>query len=76
MIVCFSRLSVLCYETEHMNATIGQHAIEGSEYYLYPCRDISHFSSIFEERGGSVVECQTPEREVGSSKPTSAVLCP
>ena len=28
------------------------------------------------ERGGSVVECRTPEREVGGSKPTSAVLCP
>ena len=30
----------------------------------------------FGERGGSVVECPTPEREVGGSKPTSAVLCP
>ena len=28
------------------------------------------------ERGGSVVECRTPEREVGESKPTAAVLCP
>ena len=28
------------------------------------------------ECGGSVVECQTPEREVGGSKPTAAVLCP
>ena len=28
------------------------------------------------ERGGSVVECGTPEREVGGSKPTAAVLCP
>ena len=28
------------------------------------------------ERGGSVVECQTPEREVGGSKPTAAVFCP
>ena len=28
------------------------------------------------ERGGSVVEYRTPEREVGGSKPTSAVLCP
>ena len=27
-------------------------------------------------RGGSVVECRTPEREVGGSKPTTAVLCP
>ena len=28
------------------------------------------------ERGGSVVECRTLEREVGGSKPTVAVLCP
>ena len=28
------------------------------------------------ERGGSVVECRTPERDVGGSKPTTAVLCP
>ena len=28
------------------------------------------------ERGGSVVECRTPEREVGGSKPTAAVVCP
>ena len=28
------------------------------------------------ERGGSVVECRTPEREVGGSKPTAVVLCP
>ena len=28
------------------------------------------------ERVGSVVECRTPEREVGGSKPTAAVLCP
>ena len=27
-------------------------------------------------RGGSVVECRTPEREVRGSRPTSAVLCP
>ena len=28
------------------------------------------------ERGGSVVECRTPEPEVGGSMPTAAVLCP
>ena len=28
------------------------------------------------KRGGSVVECRTPEREVRGSRPTSAVLCP
>ena len=33
-------------------------------------------SSNFGERGGSVVECRTPEREVRGSRPTAAVLCP
>ena len=33
-------------------------------------------SSASGERGGSVVECRTPEREVRGSKPTAAVLCP
>ena len=28
------------------------------------------------ERGGSVVECRTPEREVPGSRPTAAVWCP
>ena len=28
------------------------------------------------ERGGSVVECRTREREVRGSRPTAAVLCP
>ena len=31
---------------------------------------------IIGERGGSVVECRTPEREVRGSRPTAAVLCP
>ena len=31
---------------------------------------------VLGEHGGSVVECQTPEREVGGSIPTAAVLCP
>ena len=37
-----------------------------------------HFVSVAIEweRGGSVVECRTPEREVRGSKPTAAVLCP
>ena len=28
------------------------------------------------ERGGSVVACRIPKREVGGSRPTAAVLCP
>ena len=34
------------------------------------------YMAILGERGGSVVECRTPEREVRGSRPTSAVLCP
>ena len=34
------------------------------------------FIEISGERGGSVVECRTPEREVRGSRPTAAVLCP
>ena len=36
----------------------------------------SQTTAVSGERGGSVVECWTPEREVGGSKPTAAVLCP
>ena len=32
-------------------------------------------ASQWGERGGSVVECRTPEREVRGSRPTVAVLC-
>ena len=45
-----------------------------------PCSLISifviHFKDSTGERSGSVVERPTPEREVGSSIPTAAVLCP
>ena len=37
---------------------------------------ISQLIRFAGERGGSVVECRTPEREVRGSKPTAAVLCP
>ena len=40
-----------------------------------PC-EIHLLSLSAGERGGSVVECRTPEREVGGSKPTAAMLCP
>ena len=36
----------------------------------------SDISCSYGERGGSVVECRTPEREVRGSRPTAAVLCP
>ena len=48
-----------------------------------PCKLLEHIvcSNIMAhldegERGGSGVECQTPEREVRGSRPTAAVLCP
>ena len=41
----------------------------------YPIAD-PEFTNFLGERGGSVVECRTPEREVRGSRPTSAVLCP
>ena len=39
---------------------------------------VTKFTSLLRagERGGSVVECRTPEREVRGSRPTAAVLCP
>ena len=37
---------------------------------------VCKFLSCLGERGGSVVECRTPEREVRGSRPTVAVLCP
>ena len=41
---------------------------------MFVCDSVTYVESG--ERGGSVVECRTPEREVGGSKPTAAVLCP
>ena len=38
--------------------------------------NISRSQEVTGERGGSVVECRTPEREVGGSKPSAAMLCP
>ena len=40
------------------------------------CINDGFTSSLKGERGGSVVECRTPEREVRGSRPTAAVLCP
>ena len=44
------------------------HQLQAARIYLF-----LYFSG---ERGGSVVECRTPEREVRGSRPTAAVLCP
>ena len=45
-------------------------------YTYAQCEYANHDLALSGERGGSVVECRTPEREVGGSKPTAAVLCP
>ena len=50
--------------------TIG-HQHESTTLHL-----ITEYKNKSGERGGSVVECRTPEREVGGSRPTAAVLCP
>ena len=51
-----------------------QRAIK-AEPLMHLCR--SHIVAYrLGDRGGSVVECRTPEREVRGSRPTSAVLCP
>ena len=53
-------------------------------YHIQNPRNVRHLKSglftislkMSGERGGSVVECRTPEREVRGSRPTSAVLYP
>ena len=46
-------------------------------YHFFHFVNLVIFRPIFRgERGGSVVECRTPEREVRGSRPTAAVLCP
>ena len=57
---------VICEQQRRRTALI--------EWYLYLLNpEFQHSSG---ERGGSVVECRTPEREVRGSRPTAAVLCP
>ena len=43
---------------------------------MLPLYEVAQYTAYWGERGGSVVECRTPEREVGGSIPTAAVLCP
>ena len=59
---------------------LGTHVDSGQMYRVYQNQAaaayILSFISFLGERGGSVVEWRTLEREVGGSKPTGAVLCP
>ena len=60
-----------------MNMVLGCFFIYQND--VFPChhqRPLRILPSATGERGGSVVECRTPEREVVGSKPTAAVLCP
>ena len=45
------------------------------QYHKTPCAPSEDSELPGGERGGSVVECRTPEREVRGSRPTAAVLC-
>ena len=60
-------------------AVTNQHALSKLFHQLYQLK-CQHFRVVVAilggERGGSVVECRTPEREVRGSRPTAAVLCP
>ena len=47
-----------------------------STLYIAFCAKIGVTLVLSRERGGLVAEPRTPEREVGGSTPTSAVLCP
>ena len=51
-------------------------SIIGMLHVFWKFRGSNKIWSGFGERGGSVVECRTPEREVRGSRPTAAVLCP
>ena len=57
-----------------VKATVWRH---GFSHYKSTGAFCCHGNHSFDgERGGSVVECRTPEREVGGSRPTAAMLCP
>ena len=45
-------------------------------FFFFQEKDFTQLPVCRGERGGSVVECRTPEREVRGSRPTVAVLCP
>ena len=55
-------------ERLHVSKSVSSSRLRLSKYFLSTLR--------LGERGGSVVECRTPEWEVRGSKPTAAMLCP
>ena len=50
--------------------------MRGVAFSSIPTNRLNQTESAVGERGGSVAEYRTPEREVGGSRPTAAVLCP
>ena len=67
------------YETGSMTGILGQLKWESLKKRRKENRLILLYKGPKDkagERGGSVVECRTPEREVRGSRPTAAVLCP
>ena len=64
--------------TLYLDAGFNEPGTYFSDYIIFVAKSsrISFYRRMVGERGGSVVECRTPEREVGGSIPTAAVLCP
>ena len=76
-VICFCSyvldmfFNTLKYKLEPQNICVTLEKPNASLILMQDSRTAS-----YGERGGSVVACRTPEREVGGSKPTAAVLCP
>ena len=69
-----SYLNFLCFKTLEIRAGISRNAFVFAAQTS--ARTMPAILKQKGERGGSVVECRTSEREVRGSRPTSAVLCP
>ena len=63
------------FVTKHTNSAWWE-TMHGTRIDNYRLNIFKKYTWCHGERGGSVVECRTPEREVGGSKPIAAVLCP
>ena len=63
---CFS-----LHLVQPMKLTLKHHRVRN--FFI---RNFVYTLRAYRERGGSMVECRTPEREDAGSKPTAAVLCP
>ena len=69
----------ICTDFDNIELGIVKHSFSSIHYRVMALVWFQNFIStqyLEGERGGSVVECRTPEREIGGSKPTAAVLRP